>query len=131
MFNLICHNVENEYFEFRFFIFPDSKYVPISNEKPDVNPEEYDVDLDGQENNDDVRESKHDTNETLTLNENAKNKTAIVVPDLSETISDKPSTVVAQTPNPKEVEHGSDYWHEMKQKLVIVSKCLSFKIPAL
>ena len=103
-----------------FIYFSDSKYVPHSNEKSDVNPEEYDVELDNQELIEDIRENKPGKNETLTSNENTKNKTAVVEHDSAETFSEKPKlSVVTPTPNPKEVEHGSDYWHDMKQKLVI------------
>ena len=84
-----------------------------------MNPEEYDVELDNQEHIEDIRENKPGKNETLTSNENTKNKTAIKEHDSAETLSEKPSMVITPTPNPKEVEHGSDYWHDMKQKLVI------------
>ena len=85
-----------------------------------VNPEEYDVELNQEEHNNNNRVKQSIENDTLSKDEN-ENVDIIKDNKLNENESGKISTVIAPTKNQKEVEQqSSDYWRDMKEKLVII-----------
>ena len=85
-----------------------------------VNPEEYDVQSNQEEHNNNNRVTQSIENDTLSKDEN-ENVDIIKDNKLNENESGKISTVIAPTKNQKEVEQqSSDYWRDMKEKLVII-----------
>ena len=84
-----------------------------------VNPEEYDVEL-NQEEHSNYRVKQSIENDTLSKEENG-NVDIIKDNKLNENESGKISTTIAPTKNQKEAEQqSSDYWRDMKEKLVII-----------
>ena len=85
-----------------------------------VNPEEYDAELNQEEHDNSNRVKQSIENDTLSKDEN-ENVDIIKDNKLNENESGKISTVIAPTKNQKEVEQqSSDYWRDMKEKLVII-----------
>ena len=85
-----------------------------------VNPEEYDVELNQEEHGNNNRVKQSIENDTLPKDEN-ENVDIIKDNLLNENESAKTSTVIAPTKNQKEAEQqSSDYWRDMKEKLVII-----------
>ena len=89
-------------------------------EENTVNPEEYDIELNDQDQYHDLRENAPGKNDSSPLYENGTNDTNVDVVNPSEETSEKPTTLIAQTSNPKESDETTDYWHDMKQKLVMI-----------
>ena len=85
-----------------------------------VNPEEYDIELNEEDQYHDLRENPPGKNGSSPLYENGTNDTNVHVANPSEETSVKPTTFIAQTSNPEESDKTTDYWHDMKQKLVII-----------
>ena len=104
-------------------ILSDSKYIPYYYEttvENTVNQEEYDIELNQEEHNNSNRVRQSIENDTLSKDEN-ENVDIIKDNKLNENESGKISTVIAPTKNQKEVEQqSSDYWRDMKEKLVII-----------
>ena len=99
----------------------DSKYVPNffeTTEENGVNPEEYDVDLDKDAHNNEIEGKISIRNETSSKDEN-KN-TVDINNNSTEIESERPTLVTTPTSNLKEIEEASNYWHDMKEQLVIL-----------
>ena len=85
-----------------------------------VNPEEYDVELSQEEYSNNNRVKQSIENNTLPKDGN-ENVDIIEDNKSNDNESGKFSTVIAPTKNQKEAEQqSSDYWRDMKEKLVII-----------
>ena len=89
-------------------------------EENTVNPEEYDIELNGEDQYHDLRENQQRKNDSSPLYEDGANDTDVEIDNPLEKTSVKPTTLIAQTSNPEESDQTTDYWHDMKQKLVII-----------